>query len=97
VAAEHLIGPPQTETIRCAWDQYDVTQEQSFYAVAIADVRVSLSGLDQIEQATTLGHRWWTAPLPTHSGQAALEDVVPNIDAVYAARRLSALLSCDCV
>jgi hypothetical protein len=60
-----------------------VTQEQSFYAVAIADVRVSLSGLDQIEQATTLGCRWWTAPYLLTSGQAALEDVVPNIDAPW--------------
>jgi hypothetical protein len=39
---------------RFAWDQYDVTQEQSFYAVAVAEVTVSLSGLDQIEQATRL-------------------------------------------
>jgi hypothetical protein len=83
VAAEHLIGPPQTETIRCAWDQYDVTQEQSSYAVAIAAVRVSLSGLTRSNKPP----RWATAggppPYLLTSGQAALEDVVPNIDAPW--------------
>jgi hypothetical protein len=65
VAAEHLIGPPQTETIRCAWDQYDVTQEQSSYAVAIADVRVSLSGLTR-RTSHHAGPPLEDRPLPTH-------------------------------
>jgi hypothetical protein len=83
VAAEHLIGPPQTETnpLRVEPVRRDPGAElprgrhRRCQGVPV--------GLDQIEQATTLGHRWWTAPYLLTSGQAALEDVVPNIDAPW--------------
>lgn len=36
-------------------------QDQTFFAVAVDNVRISFDHMEPIEQRTTLGHRWWTA------------------------------------
>ncbi len=40
---------------------YRITQEQTFYAVAVGSMPVSLEGLDQWERATTDKYGWFTA------------------------------------
>jgi 8-oxo-dGTP pyrophosphatase MutT (NUDIX family) len=44
-------------------------QDQTFFAVAVDDVRVSFAHMEPIEQRTTLGHQWWTADQLEVSGE----------------------------
>ena len=53
------LGEPIAQnTIEFSWAGYDITQDQTFYAVPVESAEVSLDGLDQWERATTDTYAW---------------------------------------
>ncbi|WP_276206401.1 NUDIX hydrolase [Thermoactinospora rubra] len=55
-------APPYgTSTIRFTFGEWDITQDQTFLAVYVGDAPVSLDRMEEIEKATTIGWRWWSA------------------------------------
>ena len=56
------LGEPIAEnSIEFSWGGQRIAQQQTFYAVAVGSVAVSLEGLDQWERATTDKYGWLTA------------------------------------
>ena len=53
--------PIAHNTIEFGWGGYDITQEQTFYAIAVDDPDVTFDGQDQWERATIDKHAWLTA------------------------------------
>jgi hypothetical protein len=64
-----LLGLFLFDTAEFSWGNYDVTQQQTWWAVRVGDSPVSFAGLDDIERATTVGHRWWTPDDLASAGQ----------------------------
>ncbi|GAA2289957.1 hypothetical protein GCM10010149_41020 [Nonomuraea roseoviolacea subsp. roseoviolacea] len=54
-------GPYGTSTVEFSFAQYAVTQDQTFFAVRVGAAEVSFDDMEEIEKATTVGHRWWSA------------------------------------
>ncbi|MFG1941305.1 NUDIX hydrolase [Nonomuraea sp. NPDC048826] len=61
VPAEAFTGPHSHGTIEFRWAQYEIVQDQSFFAVRVGPAEVSFEHMEQIEKDTTIGHRWWSA------------------------------------
>ncbi len=61
VEPERLGEPIAENSIEFSWGGHRIRQDQTFYAVAVGAVTVSLEGLDQWEQATTDKYGWLTA------------------------------------
>lgn len=59
--AGELTGPYGTSTIEFFFDQYAIVQDQTFFAVRVGQVEISFEHMEEIEKATTLEHRWWSA------------------------------------
>ncbi|WP_219471380.1 NUDIX hydrolase [Nonomuraea rhizosphaerae] len=61
-AAEEFSGPYGTGTIEFCWAEYTITQDQTFFALQVDDgADISYEHMEEVEKATTLGHRWWSA------------------------------------
>ncbi|WP_433513244.1 NUDIX hydrolase [Nonomuraea sp. CA-143628] len=59
--ADRLTGPYGTSTIEFFFAEYVITQDQTFFAVRVAEgTDISYEHMEEIEKATTLGHRWWS-------------------------------------
>ena len=58
VNPERLGEPIAEGLIEFSWGGHRIAQDQTFYAVAVGSVEVSLEGLDQWEQATTDKYGW---------------------------------------
>ncbi|WP_171074219.1 NUDIX hydrolase [Nonomuraea basaltis] len=58
--AEEFSGPYGTNTIEFCWAGYAITQDQTFFAVRVADAVVSFEHMEQIEKDTTTAYRWWS-------------------------------------
>ena len=76
---QSLLGPFIRETAEFSWGNYDVTQHQTWWAVKVGDPRVSFAGLDEIEQSTTVGHRWWTPDELATAGQTYAPGLVEQM------------------
>ena len=61
VEPERLGEPIAENSIEFSWGGHRIAQDQTFYAVAVGSVAVSLEGLDQWERATTDKYGWLTA------------------------------------
>ena len=61
VEPERLGEPIAQNSIEFSWGGHRIAQEQTFYAVAVGSVTVSLEGLDHWERATTDKYGWLTA------------------------------------
>ena len=61
VEPERLGEPIVQNSIEFSWAGHRIAQEQTFYAVAVGSVTVSLEGLDHWERATTDKYGWLTA------------------------------------
>jgi 8-oxo-dGTP pyrophosphatase MutT (NUDIX family) len=61
VPAERLGDPIAENTVEFSWAGYQITQEQTFYAVAVGSTPVDLEGMDAWERATTDKYGWFTA------------------------------------
>ncbi|MBA8793947.1 8-oxo-dGTP pyrophosphatase MutT (NUDIX family) [Friedmanniella endophytica] len=80
-----LVGPLLSETVGFSWGRYDITQQQTWWAVRVGDVPVSFEGLDEVERATTVEHRWWSATDLDASDQTAAPGLVEQIRMAVAA------------
>ncbi|GAA4100704.1 NUDIX hydrolase [Nonomuraea soli] len=60
-APEEFSEPYGTSTIRFAWGDYDITQDQTFLSVYVGDAGVTFDHMEAIEQQTTTTFRWWSA------------------------------------
>jgi 8-oxo-dGTP pyrophosphatase MutT (NUDIX family) len=69
VSAESLGEPIAVNTIEFSWAERLVVQEQTFYAVAVDHVEVSLAGLDVWERDTIDKPGWFTADELAASGE----------------------------
>ncbi|WP_020577500.1 NUDIX hydrolase [Actinopolymorpha alba] len=69
--------PLAFNTVEFSWDGLTIVQEQTFFAVRVGDAPVSFAGLDEIERATTDGHRWWYADELKDSGEDYPEELPP--------------------
>ncbi|NUW44961.1 NUDIX hydrolase [Nonomuraea rhodomycinica] len=54
-------GPYGTSTVEFSFAQYAITQDQTFFAVRVGAAEVSFDDMEEIEKATTVEHRWWSA------------------------------------
>jgi 8-oxo-dGTP pyrophosphatase MutT (NUDIX family) len=61
VDPQRLGEPIASNTIEFSWGDYEIVQEQTFYAVAVGDAEVSFDGQDRWEQATIDTHAWLSA------------------------------------
>ena len=78
-STQSLLGPFISETAEFSWGNYDVTQHQGWWAVKVGDPSVSFAGLDEFEQSTTVGHRWWTPDDLASAGQTYAPGLVEQM------------------
>lgn len=65
--ATDLRGPVGAETVEFTWPPFVIEQAQTYYVLDVADTAehpaedlpISFAHLEEVEVATTLGHRWW--------------------------------------
>ena len=79
MSTQSLLGPFLSETAEFSWGNYDVTQQQTWWAVRVGDPSVSFDGLDEIERATTVGHHWWTPDDLAAAGQTYAPGLVEQM------------------
>ncbi|WP_281191764.1 NUDIX hydrolase [Nonomuraea maritima] len=62
VGVDAFTGPHASRLTSFNWAEYDITQDESYFAVRVdgADA-VSFDHMEQVEKDTTLAHRWWSA------------------------------------
>ena len=86
VEPERLGEPIAENSIEFSWGGHRIAQEQTFYAVAVGSVAVSLEGLDQWERATTDKYGWLDGRRP-RSRRAPRPSRHPRPDARRGGRR----------
>ena len=89
VEPERLGEPIAENSIEFSWGGHRIAQEQTFYAVAVGSVAVSLEGLDQWERATTDKYGWLTAG-DLEAGERPADSGIPDLvrAAVASVRRV---------
>jgi 8-oxo-dGTP pyrophosphatase MutT (NUDIX family) len=87
VEPERLSEPIAENSIEFSWGGHRIAQEQTFYAVAVGSVAVSLEGLDQWERATTDKYGWLTAEDLEDGERPAHPDIPDLIRAAVASVR----------
>jgi 8-oxo-dGTP pyrophosphatase MutT (NUDIX family) len=55
-----LGAPVWHQIAEFSYDGRDYRQEQDFYLLRVSDMRVDTAGMDDDEQQTIIGHRWWS-------------------------------------
>jgi len=75
VAPEHLGEPIAQDEIEFSWGGHRIAQGQTFFAVAVTSVEVSLEGLDEWERATTDKYAWLSADDLTSAERPAHPDI----------------------
>jgi 8-oxo-dGTP pyrophosphatase MutT (NUDIX family) len=58
-----------TETVRFSFNGWDITQDQTYFAVHVGDADISFARMDELERATTIAHRWWSPDELENSGE----------------------------
>ncbi|QYC38136.1 RNA pyrophosphohydrolase [Nonomuraea coxensis DSM 45129] len=84
-------GPYGTTTISFDWGGYAITQDQTFYAVRVAEAAsaVSFEHMEQIEKDTTTAYRWWSvAELESTEEKYFPEDLADIVRKIIAAGEL---------
>lgn len=59
-SADDFVGPLETSTVEFKFAEYDIVQDQTFFAVHVGDAEVSFDQMEDIEKETTLEYRWWS-------------------------------------
>jgi 8-oxo-dGTP pyrophosphatase MutT (NUDIX family) len=80
-----VLGEPiWEEYVEFSFDRALYRQTQHFFRLDVEALEVSTDGFDEIEQRTTVGHRWWSA-----AELAATEEEIypPGLDALIAPSR----------
>lgn len=80
-----LTTPLATFDNTFSWDGRLVQQTETYFALRVRDVTVSLAGLDAMEQATTDRADWWTADDLDDDGTAANDHLAAMIRTAVAA------------
>ncbi|MDR8407447.1 NUDIX domain-containing protein [Nonomuraea sp. 3-1Str] len=85
--ADEFTGPYGAGTVEFSFAEYAITQDQTFFAVRIGDgqAEVSFDKMEEIEKATTVGHRWWSA-----EELDATDEIVHPADLAGILRRVTA-------
>ncbi|MET7460397.1 NUDIX domain-containing protein [Nonomuraea sp. NPDC005501] len=85
--ADEFTGPYGAGTVEFSFAEYAITQDQTFFAVRIGDgqAEVSFDNMEEIEKATTVGHRWWSA-----EELDATDEIVHPADLAGILRRVTA-------
>jgi len=78
VPAERLGEPIAENTVEFSWAGYQITQEQTFYAVAVGSAPVNLEGMDAWERATTDKYGWFTAE-DLEAGERPAHPDIPDL------------------
>ena len=78
VEPERLGEPIAKNSIEFSWGGHRIAQDQTFYAVAVGSVAVSLEGLDQWEQATTDKYGW-LAPTDFDADERPAHPDIPDL------------------
>ena len=78
VEPERLGEPIAENSIEFSWGGHRIAQDQTFYAVAVGPVAVSLEGLDQWERATTDKYGWLTAE-DLEDGEPSAHPDIPDL------------------
>ncbi|MEV5558145.1 NUDIX domain-containing protein [Nonomuraea wenchangensis] len=89
--AGDLRGPYGTITITFDWGGYTITQDQTFYAIRVAEAAsaVSFEHMEQIEKDTTTAYRWWSvAELESTEEKYFPEDLADIVRKIIAAGEL---------
>jgi len=78
VEPESLGEPISRNSIEFSWAGHRIAQEQTFYAVAVGSVTVSLEGMDLWERATTDKYGWLTAA-DLETGEHPADSGIPDV------------------
>ena len=78
VNPERLGEPIAENAIEFSWGGHRIAQNQTFYAVAVGSVEVSLEGLDQWERATTDRYGWLSAE-DLEAGERPADPEIPDL------------------
>ena len=78
VNPERLGDPIAEGLIEFSWGGHRIAQNQTFYAVAVGSVEVSLEGLDQWERATTDKYGWLSAE-DLEAGERPAHPDIPDL------------------
>jgi len=61
VTPGELGAPVWHQIAEFSYDGHDYRQEQDFYLLRVSEMRVDTAGMEDDEQQTIIGHRWWSA------------------------------------
>ena len=78
VEPERLGEPIAQNFIEFCWAGHHIAQEQTFYAVAVGSVTVSLEGMDHWERASTDKYGWLTAE-DLETDQRPADSGIPDV------------------
>ena len=78
VEPDRLGEPIAANAIEFSWGGHHIAQDQTFYAVLVGSVAVSLEGLDQWERATTDKYGWLTAD-DLEAGERPAHPDIPDL------------------
>ena len=78
VEPDRLGEPIAANAIEFSWGGHHIAQDQTFYAVLVGSVAVSLEGLDQWERATTDKYGWLTAD-ELEAGERPAHPDIPDL------------------
>ncbi|MGK5738882.1 NUDIX hydrolase [Micromonospora sp. URMC 103] len=71
--------PVWQDTIEFPFDGVWYRQEQEFFLVRVPSWEVDTAGFNAIEQATTTGHRWWSAAELTETDERYYPSDLPGL------------------
>lgn len=68
-SADELVEVGEVETVRFSFNNWDITQDQTYFAVQVGDVEVSFDHMEELERDTLMAARWWGADELENSGE----------------------------
>lgn len=79
VEPDVLRGPIGTWPNAFTWGEWEIRQQETWYAVAVEDVTVRMDGLDQLERDTIDDARWWSPDDLDADGTAVIPELTERM------------------
>lgn len=84
IETSQLTGPLGTWSNEFAWGDWQIKQDETWYAVAVDSVDVVMDGMDQVERETIDKAAWWTPEELDIDGTAAIPELPDRMRAAIA-------------
>ena len=87
IEASQLKGPLGTWSNAFAWGDWQIQQEETWYAVAVDTFDVVMDGMDQLESETIDQAAWWRPDALDLDGTAVIPELTDRMRAAVALTR----------